>query len=241
MLDVLKEVNVYRPSTNSQPSWSITFVPSVRSWPAISAPHCSDTTFSAQSRKDDGLHNEFQRHITVSRDTAKYYGCKLYSVHLKMHKNAYCVLSATIIVKKGPTSDPNNFRPISLTATCCRVMERIINNTLLRYLLDRNLISKQQHGFIRRKSVRTITENSACSLIYCCLPVRLRPWTSAYTFISPYLVNAQIPTSLDLWRHCTLPLFLSGFVHVNKTISYLVHLDIYASLPVRSFDLHAVT
>jgi len=73
-------------------------VPSVRSWPAISAPHCSDTTFSAQSRKDDGLHNEFQRHITVSRDTAKYYGCKLYSVHLKMHKDGYCILSATIIV-----------------------------------------------------------------------------------------------------------------------------------------------
>ena len=61
----------------------------------------------------------------------------------------------TPVHKKGPTSDPNNFRPISLTATCCRVMERIINDTLLRYLLDRHLISKQQHGFIRRKSVCT--------------------------------------------------------------------------------------
>jgi len=38
------------------------------------------------------------------------------------------------------------FRPI--TATCCRVMERIVNDILLRYLLDRRLISKQQHGFI---------------------------------------------------------------------------------------------
>jgi len=61
----------------------------------------------------------------------------------------------TPVHKKGPTSDPNNFRPISLTTTCCRVMERIINDTLLRYLLDRRLISKQQHGFIRRKSVCT--------------------------------------------------------------------------------------
>ena len=59
----------------------------------------------------------------------------------------------TPVHKKGPTSDPNNFRPISLTATCCRVMERIVNDILLRYLLDRRLISKQQHGFIRRRSV----------------------------------------------------------------------------------------
>jgi len=29
-------------------------------------------------------------------------------------------------------------------------MERITNNTLLRYLLDRRLISKQQHSFIRK-------------------------------------------------------------------------------------------
>ena len=56
---------------------------------------------------------------------------------------------------KVATSDPNNFRPISLTATCCKVMERIVNDILLRYPLDRRLISKQQHGFIRRRSVCT--------------------------------------------------------------------------------------
>ena len=63
--------------------------------------------------------------------------------------------SVTPVHKKGPTPDPNNFRPISLTATCCRVMERIVNDILLRYLLDRRLISKQEHGFIRRRSVCT--------------------------------------------------------------------------------------
>ena len=44
---------------------------------------------------------------------------------------------------------------MSLTATCCRVMERVINNQLLHYLLDRHLISRKQHGFIKRKSVCT--------------------------------------------------------------------------------------
>ena len=64
----------------------------------------------------------------------------------------------TIVIpihKKGPTSDPNNFRPVSVTATCCRVMERVINNELLRYLLEHHLITRKQHGFIKRKSVCT--------------------------------------------------------------------------------------
>ena len=32
---------------------------------------------------------------------------------------------------KGHRNDPNNYRPISLTSSICKVMERIINNTLL--------------------------------------------------------------------------------------------------------------
>ena len=34
-------------------------------------------------------------------------------------------------------------------------MERVINNELLRYLFDRHLITRKQHGFIKRKSVGT--------------------------------------------------------------------------------------
>ena len=61
----------------------------------------------------------------------------------------------TPVHKNGPTSDPSNFRPVSLTATCCRVMERIINKRLLSYLFEHRLITRQQHGFIKRKSVST--------------------------------------------------------------------------------------
>ena len=49
----------------------------------------------------------------------------------------------------------NNFRPISLPATCCKVMERVFNSQLLCYLLKHELITKHQHGFIKRKSVST--------------------------------------------------------------------------------------
>jgi len=59
------------------------------------------------------------------------------------------------IHKKGGTSDPNNFRPISLTSTCCRVMERIINNKLIDFLLECKLITRHQHGFIRKRTTNT--------------------------------------------------------------------------------------
>ena len=54
--------------------------------------------------------------------------------------------------QKGATSDPANYRPISLTCTCCRVMERIINVQLINYLLSNSLITKHQHGFLLKHS-----------------------------------------------------------------------------------------
>ena len=59
------------------------------------------------------------------------------------------------IHKKGGTSDPNNFRPISLTSTCCRLTERIINNKLIDFLLECKLITRYQHGFIRKRTTNT--------------------------------------------------------------------------------------
>ena len=54
--------------------------------------------------------------------------------------------------KKGITSDPNNYHPISLTGIACKIMERIIANNLLSYL---NIISLEQHGFLECHSTET--------------------------------------------------------------------------------------
>jgi len=60
------------------------------------------------------------------------------------------------VYKKGCSGDPNNYRPISLTTNCCKVMERIINSEMLNFLvLSENLITKQQHGFIQKRTTCT--------------------------------------------------------------------------------------
>ena len=55
----------------------------------------------------------------------------------------------TPVFKKGLVSDPANYRPISLTCIACRVMEKIVKDTVMSYLYDHKLINKAQHGELR--------------------------------------------------------------------------------------------
>ena len=55
-----------------------------------------------------------------------------------------------------------NYRPISLTPCVTRVLEKILNTQLLKYLQDNSLICQQQAGFL--PSQYTITQ--LCSLIH---------------------------------------------------------------------------
>ena len=59
------------------------------------------------------------------------------------------------LFKKGVSSDPANYRPISLTCIICKIYENILKNDLLCYLCTNNLISKHQHGFLSRHSTTT--------------------------------------------------------------------------------------
>lgn len=59
------------------------------------------------------------------------------------------------IFKKGNRSDPANYRPISLTAVPCKIMESIIKEQLTKYLEFNDLLSEHQHGFARGRSCLT--------------------------------------------------------------------------------------
>ena len=80
--------------------------------------------------------------------------CHLFDFSFKNEQLPDCWKMATVtpIFKQGKTSEPSNYRPISLTSNCCKVMERIINNSLLKYLLCNSLITANLHGFIKNRS-----------------------------------------------------------------------------------------
>jgi len=58
----------------------------------------------------------------------------------------------TPIFKKGDSSLPSNYRPISLTCTLCKVMESIIKDHIVLHLSFSGLLSKDQHAFIAKHS-----------------------------------------------------------------------------------------
>jgi hypothetical protein len=55
------------------------------------------------------------------------------------------------IFKKGDTSLPSNYRPISLISCVCKLMERKVYKHVYNHLVNNNLIYKYQSGFFLPK------------------------------------------------------------------------------------------
>ena len=56
------------------------------------------------------------------------------------------------IHKKGDISLIENYRPVSLCCVCCKLMESIINRSLITYLESQSLLTGNQFGFRKNKS-----------------------------------------------------------------------------------------
>ena len=57
------------------------------------------------------------------------------------------------IFKKGDKNNPSCYRPVFLTCTVCKVMEKIISDTIMKHLISNNLLLKCQYGFVLHSSV----------------------------------------------------------------------------------------
>ena len=61
----------------------------------------------------------------------------------------------TPLFKKGDKCDPGNYRPISLTCICCKLMEHIVASNLTKHLNKHNVLYDLQHGFREKRSCET--------------------------------------------------------------------------------------
>ena len=68
--------------------------------------------------------------------------------------------NVTAIFKAGDRKKAENYRPISITSICCRLMEKIIRDSIVEHLESNNLISPNQHGF--RKGFSCATQLIEC-------------------------------------------------------------------------------
>ena len=70
--------------------------------------------------------------------------------------NAWKKAIVTPIYKNGSKTLVKNYRPISITSCCSRILERLLNGKILRHLVQNNLLNGSQHGFLPGKSTDTI-------------------------------------------------------------------------------------
>ena len=56
------------------------------------------------------------------------------------------------IFKKGDRGSPANYRPVSLTSVCIKVMEDILHSQVMQHLEIHGILSDQQDGFQERRS-----------------------------------------------------------------------------------------
>ena len=61
----------------------------------------------------------------------------------------------TPLFKKGDRSAAVNYRPVSLTSVCSKVMEHIVHSHIISHLDSHGLLTDSQHGFRKRRSTET--------------------------------------------------------------------------------------
>ena len=59
------------------------------------------------------------------------------------------------IYKKGARNVAENYRPISLTSVVCKLMEKFIKDAALNHLIENNLLSTKQFGFVKGRTTVT--------------------------------------------------------------------------------------
>ena len=61
----------------------------------------------------------------------------------------------TPLCKKGSRNKPENYRPVSLTSVVCKLLETLIRDHMVEFLVKHKLINTSQHGFLKARSCLT--------------------------------------------------------------------------------------
>ena len=63
--------------------------------------------------------------------------------------------NVSAIFKKGQRYDPANYRPVSLTCLCCKLLEHVVVSNMMKHVDQPKILTDCQHGFRTRRSCET--------------------------------------------------------------------------------------
>ena len=114
------------------------------------------------------------------------------------------------IFKKGDRRDPNNFRPVSLTSSFCRLLEAIISKKILHHLLLNNLVSSSQFGFLPHRS--------SCGQLLSCLD---KWYVSFFSNQNMSVLYTDLSKAFDTVNHRILVKILKSYGINTETVAWL--------------------
>jgi Reverse transcriptase (RNA-dependent DNA polymerase) len=79
-----------------------------------------------------------------------------YSLKISSVPASWKEANVTPVYKSGDRDDINNYRPISITSLVGKILEKIVVFNILEHLRTNNLINKNQHGFLPKRSCITM-------------------------------------------------------------------------------------
>ena len=59
------------------------------------------------------------------------------------------------LYKKNERSLPSNYRPVSLTCICCKLLEHIVSSNLMKHFEANKILTDKQHAFRKSRSCET--------------------------------------------------------------------------------------
>ena len=57
----------------------------------------------------------------------------------------------TPLLKKGSRIKPENYRPVNLTPVICKLLETLMRDYMVEFLVKHQLINTSQHGFLKAR------------------------------------------------------------------------------------------
>ena len=63
--------------------------------------------------------------------------------------------NTTPLFKKGPRNKPEHYRPVSLTSIVYELLETLIRDHMVQFLVKHKIINTCQHGFLKGRSCLT--------------------------------------------------------------------------------------
>lgn len=74
--------------------------------------------------------------------------CMIFQASLDQGKKGF----KSSVFKKGDRHKPANYRPVSLTSVCCKILEHIVHSHVMGHLDSNQLLSDAQHVFRKKRS-----------------------------------------------------------------------------------------